>query len=51
MHRYNNQDHSMLAANSAVNAILKGGRGKSEIWSINAEDDYHEELEPSTPRR
>ena len=47
MHRYNNQDHSMLAANSAVNAILRGGRGKSEIWSINAEDDYHEELEPS----
>jgi protoporphyrinogen oxidase len=44
MHRYNNQDHSMLSANSAVNAILDGGVGKSEIWKINAEDDYHEEV-------
>jgi protoporphyrinogen oxidase len=44
MHRYNNQDHSMLAANSAVNAIMNGGQGKSDIWLINAEDDYHEEL-------
>ncbi len=45
MHRYNNQDHSMLAANGAVNSILNCGRGKSEIWSINAEDDYHEEID------
>jgi protoporphyrinogen oxidase len=45
MHRYNNQDHSMLAANGAVNSILNLGKGKTEIWGINAEDDYHEELE------
>jgi protoporphyrinogen oxidase len=45
MHRYNNQDHSMLAANSAVNSILHSGRGKAEIWSINAEDSYHEQIE------
>jgi protoporphyrinogen oxidase len=44
MHRYNNQDHSMLAANGAVNSILNGGRGKSEIWRINEEDAYHEEF-------
>jgi protoporphyrinogen oxidase len=44
MHRYNNQDHSMLAANAAVSAILAAGQGKSEIWQINAEDDYHEEI-------
>jgi protoporphyrinogen oxidase len=44
MHRYNNQDHSMLAANSAVDAIIDGGLGKSEIWNINAEDEYHEEV-------
>jgi protoporphyrinogen oxidase len=44
MHRYNNQDHSMLAANSAVSSILNGGNGKQEIWRINAEDDYHEEI-------
>ncbi len=44
MHRYNNQDHSMLAANSAVDSIINGGRGKSAIWLINAEDDYHEQI-------
>ncbi len=44
MHRYNNQDHSMLAANSAVDAMLRGGAGKEAIWAINAEDDYHEEI-------
>jgi len=44
MHRYNNQDHSMLAANSAVDAILAGGAGKEAIWSINAEEEYHEEV-------
>jgi len=45
MHRYNNQDHSMLAANSAVSSMLEGGRGKSEIWNINADDDYHEQID------
>jgi protoporphyrinogen oxidase len=51
MHRYNNQDHSMLAANSAVNSIIGGGSGKSEIWAINAEDEYHEEISaPVEPR-
>jgi protoporphyrinogen oxidase len=45
MHRYNNQDHSMLAANAAVNSILAAGQGKTDIWQINAEDDYHEEIE------
>ena len=43
MHRYNNQDHSMLAANSAVSSIVIGGRDKSDIWRINAEGEYHEE--------
>jgi protoporphyrinogen oxidase len=42
MHRYNNQDHSMLAADSAVSSILAGG-GKEAIWRINADGDYHEE--------
>ena len=44
MHRYNNQDHSMLAANSAVGSILDRGQGKTDIWRINAEDNYHEEI-------
>ena len=48
MHRYNNQDHSMLAANSAVTSIISDGAGKSEIWRTNTEDEYHEQIgEPS----
>jgi len=43
MHRYNNQDHSMLAAKRAVEAILAGSSDKSAIWSVNIDDDYHEE--------
>ena len=43
MHRYNNQDHSMLTAMEAVNKIIKGDTDKSSIWSINTEDIYHEE--------
>jgi protoporphyrinogen oxidase len=50
MHRYNNQDHSMLAANLAVSSIANSGAGKADIWRINAEGDYHEELgERATP--
>ena len=45
MHRYNNQDHSMLAADAAVGAMLNRGRGKTAIWNINAEMEYHEERE------
>jgi protoporphyrinogen oxidase len=45
MHRYNNQDHSMLAANGAVTSIVNDGAGKSEIWRINSEDEYHEEID------
>jgi protoporphyrinogen oxidase len=43
MHRYNNQDHSMLAANAAVDCIAAGSSDKRALWSVNAEDDYHEE--------
>jgi protoporphyrinogen oxidase len=43
MHRYNNQDHSMLSANSAVTSIINSGEGKSQIWEVNLEDEYHEE--------
>jgi protoporphyrinogen oxidase len=45
MHRYNNQDHSMLAANGAVDSIINCGQGKSDIWRINVEGDYHEEID------
>jgi len=43
MHRYNNQDHSMLSAKLAVEAILSGNSDKSAIWNVNIDDDYHEE--------
>jgi hypothetical protein len=47
MHRYNNQDHSMLAARAAVDCIAADHSDKSRIWSVNSEEDYHEET--STP--
>ncbi len=43
MHRYNNQDHSMLSAKRAVEAILAGSIDKSAIWAVNIDDAYHEE--------
>ncbi len=43
MHRYNNQDHSMLSARHAVEAILAGNPDKSAIWAVNIDDDYHED--------
>ena len=43
MHRYNNTDHSMLTAMAAVEAIIAGQADKSNLWSINTDDAYHEE--------
>jgi protoporphyrinogen oxidase len=43
MHRYNNQDHSMLTAKAAVDCIASGSSNKEAIWSINVDDDYHEQ--------
>lgn len=43
MHRYNNQDHSMLTAKLAVEDILKGCVSKEAIWTVNVEEEYHEE--------
>ncbi len=42
MHRYNNQDHSMLSAMVAVDNIVSGRLDKSNIWNVNTEDEYHE---------
>jgi hypothetical protein len=42
MHRYNNQDHSMLTAMLAVENIL-GAR--HDLWSVNDEQEYHEEIQ------
>jgi protoporphyrinogen oxidase len=43
MHKYNNQDHSMLTAMTAVENIVAGVASKANIWAINTESDYHEE--------
>jgi protoporphyrinogen oxidase len=42
MHKYNNQDHSMLTAMTAVDNIVGGRRDKSNIWAVNTEMEYHE---------
>jgi protoporphyrinogen oxidase len=42
MHKYNNQDHSMLTAMTAVDNIIAGRRDKQNIWDVNTEPDYHE---------
>lgn len=43
MHKYNNQDHSMLTAMQAVENVIQGVTDKANIWSINTEQDYHEQ--------
>ncbi|HEX5613657.1 MAG TPA: NAD(P)/FAD-dependent oxidoreductase [Acidimicrobiia bacterium] len=40
MHKYNNQDHSMLTAMLAVENILGADH---DVWSVNVEAEYHEE--------
>ena len=43
MHRYNNADHSMLTAMTAVDNILSHRTDKKNIWDVNTEREYHEE--------
>jgi protoporphyrinogen oxidase len=43
MHRYNNQDHSMLTAMMAVDNILEGRTDHSNLWEVNLDMVYHEE--------
>jgi UDP-galactopyranose mutase len=40
MHRYNNQDHSMLTAMLTVENLLGADH---DVWQVNVEEDYHEE--------
>jgi len=40
MHKYNNQDHSMMTAMCAARNILGE---KHDLWAINTEAEYHEE--------
>jgi len=41
MHRYNNQDHSMLTAMLAVRNLMGE---KHDLWSVNVERSYHEDF-------
>jgi len=51
MHKYNNQDHSMLAAMTAVDNIIGNVRSRENLWSLNTEQDYQEERDQPEPRR
>ena len=41
MHRYNNQDHSMLSAMLAVENVLGA---EHDLWNVNVERSYHEDF-------
>jgi protoporphyrinogen oxidase len=47
MHRYNNQDHSMLTAMVAVDNLVAGVAARDAIWAVNTEQEYHEERGPA----
>ncbi len=42
MHKYNNMDHSMLTAMTAVDNIAVGIATKANIWAVNTEEEYLE---------
>ncbi len=46
MHKYNNQDHSMMTALCAARNIALGEN--HDLWAINTEADYHEEKKEET---
>jgi UDP-galactopyranose mutase len=48
MHRYNNQDHSMFTALLTVENMIDGK--KHDVWAVNVEEEYHEEVSPNIPR-
>jgi hypothetical protein len=48
LHKYNNQDHSMLTAIYAVENLL--GLGQHDLWEVNTERSYHEEVRMSKNR-
>ena len=46
LHRYNNQDHSMLTGMYAVRNMLRGE--EYDLWKVNADQEYHEEVRQTT---
>jgi hypothetical protein len=49
MHKYNNQDHSMMTALLAARNIM--GLGKFDTWKVNTDAEYHEETNDVTSVR
>jgi hypothetical protein len=49
MHKYNNQDHSMLTAMTAVDNIIGNVRSRDGLWALNTEQEYHEEKAQEQP--
>jgi hypothetical protein len=43
MHKYNNQDHSMMTAMLAVKNIL-AGKTVFDLWQVNEDAIYHETI-------
>lgn len=43
-HRYNNMDHSMLTALTAVELIQQGQKQQDKLWSVNTEKEYQENV-------
>ncbi len=46
LHRYNNQDHSMLTGVYAARNIMGE---TNDVWSVNTEMEYHEEVRSARP--
>jgi protoporphyrinogen oxidase len=46
MHRYNNADHSMYTAMLTVENLFGADH---DVWSVNVEEDYHEEARSAGP--
>jgi protoporphyrinogen oxidase len=49
LHRYNNQDHSMLTGLYAARNLLLGET--NDLWSVNADMEYHEQAGAAEPGR
>ena len=46
MHKYNNQDHSML---TAMMAVWNLNGAEHDIWAVNTDFEYHEEQRADVP--
>jgi protoporphyrinogen oxidase len=49
MHKYNNQDHSMMTAMLAAKNIL-ADKEIFDLWKVNEDAEYHETIEENAPK-